>query len=47
MKWEFRSDYLGISIEEKPQVEANGTTYYEVDTSRFYIWYNGTWYEQH
>ena len=47
MKWEFRSDYLGLSTEEKPVPEADGTTYYEVDTSSFFIWYKGSWYEQH
>lgn len=42
-----RFDYLGLSEEDKPTNEAvNGSTYYEVDTSKLYIFYNGEWYEQ-
>lgn len=42
-----RMDYLGLSTDDKPTEEAvNGSTYYEVDTSEFYIYYEGTWYEQ-
>ena len=42
----FRYDYLGLSSEDKPQDLVDGTTFYEVDTSKFFIWYNGQWYEQ-
>lgn len=42
-----RFDYLGLSTEDKPTEKAvNGSTYYEVDTSKFYIYYDGEWYEQ-
>lgn len=44
---EFRFDYLGLSTEGKPnQNLVNGTTFYEVDTMKFYIYYKGTWYLQ-
>lgn len=44
--WEFRKDYIGLSTDEKPQEAVDGNTFYEVDTSNFYIMYNGTWYLQ-
>lgn len=45
--WEHRADFLGLSTEEKPTENlVNGTSLYEVDTSKFFIWYKGTWYEQ-
>ena len=42
----FRFDYLGLSSEDKPSEVVNGSTFYEVDTSKLYIYYKGTWYEQ-
>ena len=39
--WEHRADFLGST-----ENLVNGTTLYEVDTSKFFIWYKGTWYEQ-
>lgn len=44
--WNERKDLIGLSTETKPTNEVDGTTYYEVDTSKFFIIYNGTWYEQ-
>lgn len=42
----FRVDTLKLSTESMPDAEADGTTCYEVDTGKFYIYYKGTWYEQ-
>lgn len=42
----YKSDLIGLSTEEKPSNQLDGTTFYEVDTSKFYIYYKGTWYEQ-
>lgn len=42
----FRVDLLGLSSEDKPESATNGTTYYEVDTTDLYIYYNGEWYKQ-
>lgn len=39
-------DFIGLSTEEKQTDVANGSTFWEVDTSKFYIFYKGTWYEQ-
>lgn len=41
-------DYLGLSTETKPTGGnlIDGATYYEVDTSKFYIYYKEQWYEQ-
>lgn len=44
--WNERKDLIGLSSETKPTDEVDGTTFYEVDTSKFFIIYNGTWYEQ-
>lgn len=42
-----RVEIIGLSTEEKPTEDIiNGSTYREVDTKKFYIFYNGTWYEQ-
>ena len=41
------ADYIGLSEETKETTGiANGSTFYEVDTSTLYIFYKGTWYEQ-
>ena len=42
----YRVDLVGLSSESKPTAQINGTTYYEVDTMKFYIWYKGQWYLQ-
>lgn len=44
--WKNRKDLIGLSSESKPTGEVDGTTFYEVDTSDFYIYYKGTWYLQ-
>ena len=44
--WDHRKDMIGLSTESKPTNEVDGTTFYEVDTSEFYIFYKGTWYLQ-
>ena len=41
-----RQDIIGLSSETKPENAVNGDTFYEVDTSAFFIFYEGTWYEQ-
>ena len=46
MKIDFRFDYLGLSTDNKPTSAVNGSTFYEVDSSTLYIYYEGTWYEQ-
>lgn len=48
---EYRWDFLGLSTDAKPTAETsenvtNGSTYYEADTSKLYIYYDGTWYEK-
>ena len=42
----FRVDLLGTSEDTKPLDTPNGSTYYEVDTSKFYILWEGEWIEQ-
>lgn len=42
-----RVEIIGLSTEEKPTENIiNGSTYKEVDTTKLFIFYNGTWYEQ-
>lgn len=39
-------NYIGLSSEEKPLDNVkNGESFYEVDTKKCYIYYNGQWYE--
>lgn len=48
MESKFRWDFLGLSTESKPTTGENvtdGSTYFECDTSKMYIYYKGTWYE--
>lgn len=42
----FRVDTLKLSTEDLPVAEADGTTCYEVDTMKLYIYYKGQWYPQ-
>lgn len=42
----YRKDLIGLSTENKPSQAVDGTTYLEVDTSDFYIYYKGEWYKQ-
>lgn len=45
-----RWDFIGLSSEEKPTATSNkvvdGSTFYEADTSKLYIWVNDQWYEK-
>lgn len=44
---EWRIDIVILSTETKPTKGLlNGSTLYEVDTGKLYIYYKGTWYEQ-
>lgn len=39
-------DYMGLSTETKEtEGITNGSTFWEVDTSTLYIFYEGKWYE--
>lgn len=46
----YRWDFVGLSTDEKPTADnpkvTNGSTFYESDTSKYYIWYNNQWYEK-
>lgn len=45
----FEWNFLGLSSETKPlnnEKVINGSTFYECDTSNFFIYYNGEWYKQ-
>lgn len=42
----FRADLLKLSTESMPTANADGTTCYEVDTGKFYIYYKSNWYLQ-
>ena len=46
----YRWDFIGLSTDTKPDSTnpkvANGSTYYESDTSKLYVWYNNQWYEK-
>lgn len=42
----YKADLIGLSTEAKPSNQIDGTTFYCVDTSEFYIYYKGTWYKQ-
>lgn len=45
-----RWDFIGLSSESKPTATSNkvvnGSTFYEADTSKLYIWVNNQWYEK-
>ena len=46
-----RWDFIGLSTDTKPTKESStrvvdGSTYYESDTSKLYVWYNDDWYEK-
>lgn len=47
----YRWDFIGLSTDEKPTSETsdkvvNGSTYYCSDTSKLYVYCDGTWYER-
>lgn len=45
-----RWDFIGLSTESKPTAASNkvvdGSTFYEVNTSKLYIWVKDQWYEK-
>lgn len=42
----YRFDYLRLSSEAKPEPVVDGSSLYEVDTQKLYLYYKGTWYSQ-
>ena len=46
----YRWDFYGLSTDSKPDATnpkvADGSTYYEADTSKLYVWYKDQWYEK-
>lgn len=50
-KQQIRWDFLGLSTQEKPTPETSekvvdGSTFYEANTSKLFVWYNNQWYEK-
>ena len=48
---EYRWDFIGLSTEDKPtpatsENVTNGSTLFEVDTSKLYVWCDTEWYEK-
>lgn len=45
-----RWDFIGLSTESKPTSTSNkvvdGSTFYEADTSKLFIWTKDRWYEK-
>jgi len=47
----YRWDFIGLSTDSKPTPAespkvVDGSTYYESDTSKLYVFYKDTWYEK-
>lgn len=47
----YRWDFIGLSTDTKPTKATsnkvtNGSTYYESNTSKLYVWYDDQWYER-
>lgn len=46
----YRWDFIGLSTDDKPTIDnpkvTDGSTYYESDTSKLYVWYKDQWYEK-
>lgn len=47
----YRWDFIGLSTDVKPTKATslkvtNGSTYYESNTSKLYVWYDDQWYER-
>ena len=47
----YRWDFIGLSTDSKPTASTSpkvvdGSTYYEADTSKLYVWYSDQWYEK-
>lgn len=50
-KAKHRWDFIGLSTDVKPTASTSkrvvdGSTFYESDTSKYYIWYTDRWYER-
>lgn len=50
-KIHYRWDFIGLSTDNKPTPDespkvVNGSTYYESDTSKLFVFYKDTWYER-
>lgn len=45
-----RWDFIGLSTDEKPTIATHkvvdGSTFFEADTSKLYIWCRGQWYQK-
>lgn len=51
VKQHYRWDFIGLSTDTKPTPEesekvTNGSTFYESDTSKLYVFYETQWYEK-
>ena len=46
----YRWDFIGLSTDNKPTADnvkvTEGSTFYESDTSKYYIWHKDRWYEK-
>ena len=47
----YRWDFIGLSTDPKPtpatsEKVVNGSTFYEANTSKLYVYYNTQWYER-
>lgn len=46
----YRWDFIGLSTDSKPTADnpkvTDGSTFYESNTSKLYVWYNDQWYEK-
>lgn len=47
----YRYDFIGLSTDDKPTPATSnevvdGSTFYESNTSKLYVWYNNQWYEK-
>lgn len=47
----YRWDFIGLSNDIKPTSQtsekvSDGSTFYESDTSKLYVWYSNQWYEK-
>lgn len=47
----YRGDFIGLSTDSKPtpstsEAVVDGSTFYEADTSKLYIWAKDQWYEK-
>ena len=47
----YRGDFIGLSTDSKPapstsECVVDGSTFYEADTSKQYVWVKDQWYEK-